>query len=208
MANGAGNHWPEAMFQKLYDWTLSWARSPNATVALGTISFVESSVFPIPADVLFIPMCAARPERAMRLAGIASATSVLGGIFGWLIGHFAFAWLARPVLEFYHKLDAFEAMRAEVAGSTWIILVLLVTSGLAHLPPMKVVTILSGVVGFSLPLFILSAIVARGARFYALAWALRRYGAVVLDFVERRLGLVVGTLLALLLGLYGVTRFL
>lgn len=200
--------WPEAMFQKLYDWTLSWARSPNATVALGTISFVESSVFPIPADVLFIPMCAARPERAMRLAAIASVTSVLGGIFGWLIGHFAFAWLARPVLEFYHKLDAFEAMRAEVAGSTWIILVLLVTSGLAHLPPMKVVTILSGVVGFSLPLFILSAIVARGARFYALAWALRRYGAVVLDFVERRLGLVVGALLALLLGLYGITRFL
>jgi len=194
------------MFQKLYDWTVSWARSPKATLALGTISFVESSVFPIPADVLFIPMCAARPERAMRLAGIATVTSVLGGIFGWLIGHYAFAWVARPLLEFYHKLDAFEAMRTQVAGSPWIILLLLVTSGLSHLPPMKVVTILSGVIGFSLPLFILSAIVARGARFYALAWALRRYGAQVLDFVERRLGLIVGALLVLVAVVYVGTK--
>ena len=196
------------MFQKLYDWTLSWARSPNASAALGIISFVESSVFPIPADVLFIPMCAARPERAMRLAAIASVTSVLGGIFGWLIGHYAFAWLASPILSFYHKLDAFEAMRAEVAGSTWIILLLLVTSGLAHLPPMKVVTILSGVVGFSLPLFILSAIVARGARFYALAWVLRRYGAQVLAFVEKRMGMIVVAVLLLVAAIYGITRIL
>lgn len=194
------------MFQKLYEWTVSWARSPKATLALGTISFVESSVFPIPADVLFIPMCAARPERAMRLAGIATVTSVLGGIFGWLIGHFAFAWAAQPLLEFYHKLDAFEAMRAQVAGSPWIILLLLVTSGLAHLPPMKVVTILSGVIGFSLPLFILAAILARGARFYALAWALGRYGTSILAFIERRLGLIVGGILVLLLAVYLVAR--
>ncbi|MCY1125413.1 DedA family protein [Frigidibacter sp. RF13] len=190
------------MFRKLYDWTLAWARSRHATTALGTISFVESSVFPIPADVLFIPMCAARPDRAMRLAFIASVTSVLGGIFGWFIGYFAFEWLARPLLEFYHKLDTFEAMRADVAGSTWLILVLLVTSGLAHLPPMKVVTILSGVVGFSLPLFILSAIVARGGRFYALAWLLRRYGEPILAFIERRLTLIVAVVIALLVLLY------
>ncbi|MEZ5886454.1 MAG: YqaA family protein [Paracoccaceae bacterium] len=190
------------MFRQLYDWTLAWARSRHATTALGTISFVESSVFPIPADVLFIPMCAARPDRAMRLAFIASVTSVLGGIFGWFIGHFAFEWLARPVLEFYHKLDAFEAMRADVAGSTWLILVLLITSGLAHLPPMKVVTILSGVVGFSLPLFILSAIVARGGRFYALAWLLRRYGEPILAFIERRLMLIVAVVIGLLVLLY------
>ena len=190
------------MFRQLYDWTLAWARSRHATTALGTISFVESSVFPIPADVLFIPMCAARPDRAMRLAFIASVTSVLGGIFGWFIGHFAFEWLARPVLEFYHKLDAFEAMRADVAGSTWLIFVLLITSGLAHLPPMKVVTILSGVVGFSLPLFILSAIVARGGRFYALAWLLRRYGEPILAFIERRLTLIVAVVIGLLVLLY------
>ena len=179
------------MLRKLYDWTLAWARSRHAPKALGVISFVESSVFPIPADVIFIPMCAAEPQKAMRFAFIASVTSVLGGIFGWLVGFYAFEWLARPVLEFYHKLDAFEAMRTDVAGSTWVILLLLVTSGLSHLPPMKVVTILSGVVGFNLPLFILSAIVARGARFYGLAWLLRRYGAPILDFIERRLTLIV-----------------
>lgn len=196
------------MFKRLYDWTLSWARSRNATAALATISFVESSVFPIPADVLFIPMCAARPDRAMRLAGIATVTSVLGGIFGWLIGHFAFDYVARPILEFYHKLDAFEVLRADVAGSVWIILLLLVTSGLAHLPPMKVVTILSGVVGFSLPLFILSAIIARGARFYALAWLLQRYGEAILSFVERRLSLIVGGVLALAVLIYLLVKYL
>lgn len=196
------------MFRKLYSWTLSWVRSRHATTALGTISFVESSVFPIPADVLFIPMCVARPDRAMRLALIATVTSVLGGIFGWLIGHYAFLHVARPILEFYHKLDAFEALSTQVADSTWLILLLLVTSGLSHLPPMKVVTILSGVVGFSLPLFILSAIVARGARFYALAWLLRRYGEPILAFIERRMMLVVGVLLALMTVIYFLVKVL
>lgn len=196
------------MFRKLYDWTLSWARSRHATAALGTISFVESSFFPIPADVLFIPMCAAQPQKAMRLALIASVTSVLGGMFGWTIGYFAFEHVARPVLEFYHKLDAFEAMRIEVAGNTWMILVLLVTSGLAHLPPMKVVTILSGLVGFNFTLFVVAAIIARSARFYGLAWLLRRYGAAILGFIERRLSLVVGVVLALLLILYVTVKYL
>jgi membrane protein YqaA with SNARE-associated domain len=196
------------MFRKLYDWTLSWARSRHAPAALGTISFVESSVFPIPADVIFIPMCAARPDKAMRFALIASVTSVLGGIFGWFVGFYAFEMLARPILEFYHKLDAFEALRADVAGSTWIILLLLVTSGLSHLPPMKVVTILSGVVGFDLALFVLSAIIARGARFYALGWLLQRYGAAILGFVERRLTSLVIALLVVAALLYLLVKYL
>jgi len=144
----------------------------------------------------------------MRYAFIASVTSVLGGVFGWLIGFFAFEHVARPILDFYHKLEAFEAMRADVAGNTWLILVLLVTSGLAHLPPMKVVTILSGLVGFSLPLFILSAIVARGGRFYGLAWLLQRYGAPILDFIERRLTSIVGLLLVVLIALYAWIKYL
>jgi membrane protein YqaA with SNARE-associated domain len=196
------------MFRRLYDWTLSWARSRHAPLALGTISFVESSVFPIPADVLFIPMCAAQPDRAMRFAGLASVTSVLGGIFGWMIGHYAFQYLAVPVLQFYHKLDAFEALRTEVAGSVWLILLLLITSGLAHLPPMKVVTILSGVVGFNLWLFILSAIVARGGRFYGLAWLLRRYGPAILNFIERRLSLIVAAVVGLAVLAYILVRYL
>lgn len=194
------------MLRKLANWTMGWARSRHATAALGTVSFVESSVFPIPADVLFVPMCAAHPERAMRLAFIASVTSVLGGIFGWVLGYFAFTSLALPVLELYGKDAAFEALRADVSGEPAIILLLLVTSGLAHLPPMKVVTILSGVVGFNLPLFILSAIIARSARFYGLAWLVQRYGTRVIAFLERRIALVAGAIIALAIGAWLVSR--
>lgn len=180
------------MFRKLYNWTLHWAGSRYAEPAMGVVSFVESSFFPIPADVLFIPMCLSRPDRVWRYALIATITSVLGGIFGWLIGHYAFDLLARPALEFYGKLGAFEALKAQTGDAA--ILLMLVTSGLSHLPPMKVVTILSGVVSFDLKWFILSAIVARGGRFYLLAYLLQRYGARVAGFIERRLTLIVGAL--------------
>ena len=173
------------MFRTLYDWTLRQAASPRAEPVLGAISFVESSVFPIPADVLFVPMCLSRPERAMRYALIATVTSVLGGIFGWAIGLWFFDLIAQPVLEFYGKLDAFNALKSETGETA--ILVMLVTSGLSHLPPMKVVTILSGVVAFDLKLFIISAIIARGGRFYLLAWLLQRHGQAITGFIERRL---------------------
>lgn len=168
----------------LYDWTLRQAASRHAEPALGIVSFVESSFFPVPADALFLPMVLARPERAMRLALIATVGSVLGGIFGWIIGFYAFDMLARPVLEFYGKYADFLALKARAGDGT--ILVMLVTSGLSHLPPIKVVTILSGVIGFDLKLFILSAIVARGGRFYLLAFLLRRYGSRVAQWVESR----------------------
>ena len=180
------------MFRKLYNWTLHWAGSRYAEPAMGAVSFVESSFFPIPADVLFVPMCLSRPDRVWRYALIATVTSVLGGVFGWLIGHYAFDLLARPALEFYGKMGAFEALKTQTGDTA--ILVMLVTSGLSHLPPMKVVTILSGVVSFDLKWFILSAIVARGGRFYLLAYLLQRYGAAMAGFIERRLALIVGGL--------------
>jgi membrane protein YqaA with SNARE-associated domain len=185
------------MFRRLYDWTLARAASPNAPVALGVASFVESSVFPIPADVLFVPMVAARPDKAWSYAFLATVTSVLGGIFGWFLGHYAFDLVVSPILQFYGKLSTFEEMRATVADNHSIILLMLVTSGLSHLPPMKVVTLLSGFVGFDIWLFIGSAIIARGARFYALAWLLRRYGDAILHFIEKRLALIAGIVVAL-----------
>lgn len=176
------------MFRALYDWTLRWAGSRHAEAAMGAVSFVESSVFPVPADVLFIPMCLARPERAMRYALVASVTSVLGGVLGWSIGYYAFDLIARPLLDFYGKRAAFDALKTATGDGT--VLVMLVTSGLTHLPPMKLVTILAGVVGFDLKWFILSAIIARGGRFYGLALALRRYGPQVVGFIERRFMLI------------------
>ncbi len=184
------------MFRNLYNWTLRWAGSRHAPLAMGTVSFVESSVFPIPADVLFIPMVLARPDLAMRYALIATVTSVLGGVFGWMIGQYAFDLLAAPLLNFYGKMQAFEDLKSATGDTA--ILVMLITSGLSHLPPMKVVTILSGVVSFDLKWFILSAIVARGGRFYLLAYLLRRYGAAMASFVERRLAWVAGGLVGVL----------
>jgi membrane protein YqaA with SNARE-associated domain len=193
------------VLRRLYDWTLSLAARPTAEYWLAAIAFVESSFFLIPADVLFIPMAIARRERAGRFALIATTASVLGGILGWTIGYFAYETIARPVLEFYGKLAEFEALRT--SSNRDAVLLLLVTSGLAHIPPIKVVTILSGALQVSLPLFIVSAILARGARFFALAWILRRYGAPIQDFIERRLGLIASGVAAAIILLYVAARF-
>ena len=192
------------MLRRLYDWTMALAARKTAEAWLAVIAFIESSFFLIPADVLFVPMAIARPSRAWRYALVATAASVLGGILGWYIGHYAYEALAKPVLEFYGKLDTFEALRT--SSNRDAILLMLVTSGLAHLPPIKVVTILSGAAGVDLWLFIGSAILARGARFAALAWLLRRYGEPIRDFIEHRLGLIAGAAAAALILLYLALR--
>ena len=194
------------MLRRLYDWTLSLAARKSAEYWLAFIAFIESSIFLVPADVLFLPMAIARPDRAYRYALIATVASVLGGIAGWLLGHYAYEAFAKPVLEFYGKLDDFESLR--VSSGYGFIVLMLVTSGLAHLPPIKVVTILSGVIGVNIWLFILSAIIARGARFLFLAWLLRRYGEPIRHFVEERLGLIAATAAAVLILLYLLVRYL
>ncbi len=194
-----------AVLRGLYDWTLSLAARKSAEVWLAVIAFVESSVFLVPADVLFLPMALARPERAWRYALVATVASVLGGIAGWFLGHYAYESLAKPVLDFYGKLDTFEDLR--LSAGTGFILLMLVTSGLAHLPPIKVVTILSGVIGFPLGWFILSAVIARGLRFFLLAWLLRAYGEQIRHFIEKRLGLIAGGVAAALILLFIVVRY-
>jgi membrane protein YqaA with SNARE-associated domain len=188
------------MLRRLYDWTMSLAGRPSAEIWLAVIAFVESSIFLVPADVLFLPMALAKPHRAWRYALIATVASVLGGIAGWAIGYYAFEAVAKPILQFYGKLDAFEQMRSGVTYGT--VVLLLITSGLAHLPPIKVVTILSGVANVNLGLFIVSAIVARGARFFFLAWLLRRYGAPIRHFIEKRLGQIAAIVAAVLILAY------
>ncbi|NGO51666.1 YqaA family protein [Allomesorhizobium camelthorni] len=193
------------MLRTLYDWTLSLAARKSAEWWLAFIAFVESSVFLVPADVLYLPMALSRPDRAYRYALVATVASVLGGIAGWFIGFYAYETIARPVLEFYGKLDAFDALR--LSSGTGFILLMLVTSGLAHLPPIKVVTILAGVIGFPLGWFVLSAIVARGARFLFLAWLLRSYGEPIRHFIEKRLGLIAGAGAAAVILLYILVRY-
>ena len=194
------------MLRKLYDWTLSLAARKSAEWWLLFIAFVESSVFVIPAEVLFVPMGLARPDRVYRYAVLATVASVLGGVFGWFLGHYAYEYIARPMLEFYGSLAAFEKLR-DSASRDWVLL-MLITSGLAHLPPMKVVSIASGALSVNIWLFIASCIVARGARFALMAWLLRRYGEPIRDFIEKRLGLLAALAAAVVIALFFAVKYL
>ncbi|WP_027486882.1 YqaA family protein [Allorhizobium undicola] len=194
------------MLRRLYDWTMSLASRKSAELWLGIISFVESSIFLVPADVLFLPMALARPDKVWRYALVATVTSVLGGIAGWVLGYYAYESIARPILEFYGKAEAFDQLRLSVDYET--VILLLVTSGLAHLPPIKVVTILSGVAHVNIWLFIVSAILARGGRFFLLAWLLRRYGEPIRHFIEKRLGQIAAAGAILLIVVYIAYRLL
>ena len=194
------------MLRGLYDWTLSLAARKSAEWWLAFIAFVESSVFLVPADVLYLPMALSRPDRAYRYALIATVASVLGGIAGWFIGHYAYDAVARPILEFYGKYDEFEQLRAG-AGVGFIVL-MLITSGAAHLPPLKVVTILSGVLHVNLLLFFIAAVVARGGKFILLSWLFAKYGVSIRDFIEKRLNLLAGLAAGLLIAAYLVYLYL
>ncbi|MBB5042433.1 YqaA family protein [Shinella fusca] len=194
------------MLRKLYAWTLSLAGRKAAEAWLALIAFVESSIFLVPADVLFLPMALARPERVYRYAFVATAASVAGGIAGWLLGFYAYESIAKPILAFYGKLDTFEQLKSHVGEEQ--LNLLLVTSGLAHLPPIKVVTILAGVAHVKLWHFVVSAVIARGLRFYLLAFLLKRYGVTIQAFIEKRLGLILGAVAVVLIGLYVAWRLL
>jgi membrane protein YqaA with SNARE-associated domain len=194
------------MLRSLYDWTMALSARKSAAAWLAVIAFVESSVFLVPADVLFLPMALAKPERAFRYALIATIFSVLGGIAGWGIGYFAFDAIAEPILQFWGKLDTFNELKAGITDET--VALLLVTSGFAHLPPIKVVTILSGVAKINLGFFVVSAIITRGARFFLLAWLLRRYGEDIRHFIEKRLGQIAMIGAAVLIVAYVAYKFL
>lgn len=192
------------MIRALYDWTMRLADHPRALIALGAVSFVESSFFPIPPDVLMIPMVIARPSRAWLIATVALVTSVLGGLFGYYIGAALFDSVGQPILEFYGKTEAGAAFaeRFNQYGA-WAVLIAGVTPF-----PFKVITIVSGWTGLSLPVFIISAIVARGLRFFVVAGLLWRFGTPIRDFIENRLGLMFTLFTAILLGGFALVKYL
>jgi membrane protein YqaA with SNARE-associated domain len=181
------------------------AQSPQAQGVLAVVAFLESSVFPLPAEVILVPMCLTQPVKSWRYAMIATLASVLGGIFGWVIGQFLFDMIAAPILNFWHSMAAFEALKAQ--AGTVVILGMLLTSGAAHVPPMKVVTILAGAIGFNLWLFILTAVVARGAKFFLLGWALQRYGALLAAVLAKRMAAVALVGLFALIVILGVKLY-
>ena len=192
------------MLTRLYNRTLALAAAPHAPAWLAVIAFAESSFFPVPPDALLIPMVIARPRRAWALAALCTAASVAGGALGYFIGAELFDRLARPVLDFYGygaRVVAFEQLYAR--WGLWVILI----KGLTPIP-YKIVTIASGAAHFDFAVFMAASAVTRGARFFLLAGLLRRYGAPIRDFVERRLGLVAGALAAGIVGGFLLLRFL
>ena len=192
------------MIRKLYDWTLSLAQTRHALWALAAVSFIESSVFPIPPDVLMIPMIIAQPRKAWLIAAICTAASVLGALLGYYIGWGLFETVGRAVLEFYGKFDQFEEFKARYNElGVWAVVIAGVTPF-----PFKVITITSGVTGMSVPAFILAAIFARAFRFFIVAALLWKFGEPIRDFIERRLGLMFTLFCVLLIGGFVAVKYL
>jgi membrane protein YqaA with SNARE-associated domain len=171
--------------RRLYDWAIAAAHKPHALWTMGAISFAESSFFPVPPDVMLIPMALARPDRAFVMAAWCTATSVAGGLVGYAIGALLYDSVGAWLIQLYGYGDKVESFRAAYAEwGAWIILL----KGLTPIP-YKIVTITSGFAGYNLALFVVFSIVARAGRFFFLAFLLHRYGVRARYFIEKRLGL-------------------
>lgn len=192
------------MIRALYDWTLGLAQSRHALWALAFVAFIESSVFPIPPDILMIPMIIAVPRRAFLIASICTVSSVLGGAFGYFIGMSFFEQIGLPVLEFYGKTENFAGFQARYNDyGAWAVLIAGVTPF-----PYKVITILSGATHLSFPVFMLASLVARGLRFFLIAALLYKFGAPIRDFIERRLSLMFTLAMVILIAGFIAVRYL
>ncbi len=191
------------MLKRLYDWTMRLAGHRQALPMLGLVSFVESSFFPIPPDVLLIPMVIAERARAWRIALVCTVASVLGGLAGYAIGALLFEALGRPLIEFYGYMDKFTVFQSWYnEWGLWIVF----AAGLTPLP-YKVFTIASGATGLGLVPFTVGSLVSRGLRFYLEAALLRHYGPPIRSFVERHLGKVTVAFLVLLVGGFALVRW-
>jgi membrane protein YqaA with SNARE-associated domain len=193
------------MLRRIYDWCIDAAHKPYALWIMGAVAFAESSFFPIPPDVMLIPMSLARPQRAWLYALVCTATSVLGGIVGYAIGALLYDSLGHWLITLYGLSDKIDAFRASYAQ--WGALII-IGKGLTPIP-YKLVTIASGFAGYNVGLFILCSIIARGGRFFIVAILLNRYGDTIRAEIEKRLGLWVAIGAAVLVaGFYIASRFI
>jgi membrane protein YqaA with SNARE-associated domain len=191
------------MFKRLYEWTLTLAGRPGATWALAAISFAESSFFPLPPDVILVPMSLSRPDRAWFYAGLCTVTSVLGGLVGYGIGALLYDSIGHWLISAYGYGEGMEQFRKAYAEyGAWIILLKGVTP-----IPYKLVTITSGFAGYDLLWFTGLSLVTRGARFYLLAGLLNRFGGPIRGLMERHFGLAMGLLAAIIVGGFVLVKF-
>jgi membrane protein YqaA with SNARE-associated domain len=172
------------MLRRLYDWCIAAAGKPHASWMMGVVSFVESSFFPVPPDVMLIPLSLARPDRAYFYATVCTVTSVAGGVLGYIIGAYLYDSVGLWLMQLYGYGDKIEAFRQAYAEwGAWII----VLKGMTPIP-YKIVTIASGFAAYPILPFILLSFIARGMRFYLVAFLLHRYGPQAREIIEKRLG--------------------
>ena len=182
------------MFDRLYQWILSLSQSKHAPLALAAVAFAESSFFPIPPDVILAPMSLAKPQNAWRYAAICTVASVLGGIVGYGIGALLYDTLGQWLIHLYGYGERMDALKETYAR--WGALVILV-KGLTPIP-YKLVTIVSGLLGYNFPLFVLLSAITRGGRFFILALALNRWGDPLRVAMERHFALFLGLILVII----------
>ena len=184
------------MFKSLYQWTLSLAESPRATWALAAIAFAESSFFPIPPDVVLVPMALAKPQRALFYAGICTVASVFGGMLGYAIGALLFDTVGQWLISIYHLQDKATDLQAQFEKIGWAVILV---KGLTPIP-FKLVTIVCGLAKYNFPLFVGLSIVTRGARFFLIAGILNKFGEPIRAALERYFAIFLGIILIAVIG--------
>lgn len=187
----------------MYDWVLTWADRPGGPWALVGISFAESSFFPIPPDILLIPLCLAAPGRALVFATLCTAASVLGGMFGYLIGSFAFDSIGRPILELFGGMEMFgQVQNLYQTYDAWAV-------GIAGFTPIpyKVFTISAGFFDLSFPVFVAASAVGRGGRFFLVALLLRLFGEPIKEIIDRYFNLLTVAVVALIVAGFLVLHY-
>lgn len=182
--------------RKIYDSVFHLSKENGAIYWLFAIAFIESSFFPIPPDVMLIPMILAAPKKAWSIAGVATVGSVIGAYLGYAIGFYFFQLIAEPLLNFYGYLEKFNSFKDLYNQyGAWIVF------GAGITPfPYKIITIASGVVHMNLIVFTIASIIARGMRFFLVAWLLKKYGETMREFIEKNLGWLSILFLLLLIG--------
>ena len=192
------------MLRRLYDWTMSLAGHRHALRWMALVSFIESSVFPIPPDVMLVPMILAQRDRAWLIASVCTLASVVGGFLGYAIGLFLFDVVGEWVIGVYHLEAQFGAFtQAFQDYGVWIVLI----KGMTPIP-YKLITIAAGAFDFDLASFTFASVVSRGMRFFLVAALLWKFGPPIRDFIERRLTLVTTTFVVALVGGFFVIKLI
>lgn len=188
--------------RKIYDSVFHLSKENGAIYWLFAVAFIESSFFPIPPDVMLIPMILAAPKKAWSIAGVATVGSVIGAYLGYAIGFYFFQLIAEPLLNFYGYLEKFNSFKDLYNQyGAWIVF------GAGITPfPYKIITIASGVVHMNLIVFTIASIIARGMRFFLVAWLLKKYGETMREYIEKNLGWLSILFLLLLIGGFAVIK--